>query len=184
MQVQFEDFSGTTGGCDFLLDENKCIEFALEYHEEQLIKIPAKSPTFNRKGPLAMYSSPAKSRLGFTEGTMTEFGSIKTARNVDFSEEFTTNNSDFRVIYYAGSDGNSCVEEFENGSTGDTNDRVPVAQEQEAEQPAAAPQQEGSRSFGSFLMIVGSSVAVGIVGLMALPVAVGVYGVTAGFGNS
>jgi len=42
MQVPFEDPSGTTGSCHFSIDDDKCIEFALEYHEEQLIKIPQK----------------------------------------------------------------------------------------------------------------------------------------------
>lgn len=40
MQVPFYDASGTTGSYNFYLDDDKCIEFSLEYHEEQLIKIP------------------------------------------------------------------------------------------------------------------------------------------------
>ncbi len=34
------ELSGTTGSCKFELDDDKCIAFALEMHEEQLIKMP------------------------------------------------------------------------------------------------------------------------------------------------
>lgn len=118
MEVKFTDLSGTTGSCHFTLDDSKCIEFALEYHEEQLIKIPRK-PT-NR----LQNARSASSRLGLTEGTMSEFnGSIRTAKNDDASVEYTVRGSDFKVVYYSGSD-QSSLDECEHGSTGDTHDHV------------------------------------------------------------
>lgn len=55
---------------------------------------------------------------------MSEFnGSIRTAKNDDASVEYTVRGSDFKVVYYSGSD-QSSLDECEHGSTGDTHDHV------------------------------------------------------------
>ena len=96
MQVPFDD-SGTTGSYNFRIDDDKCIEFALEYHEEQLIKIPqtpkqnpallsVRSRSPNRVAIFDHRSPSVRSKLGFTDGTGSEFnGSIKTAVNAEYT---------------------------------------------------------------------------------------------------
>ena len=107
---------------------------------------------------------------------MSEFnGSIRTAKNDDASVEYTVRGSDFKVVYYSASD-QSSLNECEHGSTGDTHDHV-----RQLDQPNNETAPSNKRSIGSMALLVGGSVAVGFVGLIALPVAVGFWGVTGGF---
>lgn len=109
---------------------------------------------------------------------MSDFnGSIRTAKNDDASVDFTVRGSDFKVVHYSGSSDDGSLEECENGSTGDTQERTRLQAVNPTEQG------ESKQSIGKLALVVGGSVAVGLVGLIALPVAVGFWGVSGVFGK-
>lgn len=131
-----------------------------------------------------MQHSCASSKFGpINDGSASEFyGSIKTANNIDCSECFSIHEAGFRAN--SGSSDDCCLSEqsepcedlLEHGSTGDAR---PSSNNSSLGNEASSDETSGRA--GNIAVIVGSSVVVGLVGLIALPVAIGIYGAQSGF---